>query len=193
MRRAAGRSALFGLAVLLWACTPPKAVTPPTPVSPPPPPPVAQAASPAQEPLRLAHADIGPVDRVLVDKSEHRLYLMRAGAILAWAPISLSREPDGPKTREGDNRTPEGDYVLDWRNPASRFYRSIHISYPNDRDLAHAFEAGVNPGGGIFIHGTPDPILRDRDWTTGCIAVSNDDMDLIWAMVPDGTPITIRP
>jgi len=180
-------------ALLLWGCPPQ------TPELQPPPPPEAAAPPPADTaiqtpgPMRLAHAAIGPVDRVLVDKSDRRLYLMRGGEILAWAPVSLGREPEGPKTRQGDNRTPEGDYVLDWRNPRSSFYRSIHISYPNEDDLARAFAAGVDPGGGIFIHGTHDPVLLGRDWTTGCIAISNDDMDLIWVLAPDGTPITIRP
>lgn len=143
--------------------------------------------------MRLADLDIGPVERVLVDKSDRRLYLMRGSEILAWAPVGLGRQPTGAKRQEGDRRTPEGDYMLDWRNPNSRYYRAIHISYPNEQDLARAFETGVNPGGAIFIHGTPDPLLLERDWTTGCIAVSNRDMDLIWTLVPDGTPITIRP
>ena len=180
---------LVAALVLFAACAPqPPAKAPPAPPAPP-----APVAAPEEEPLRLAHADIGSVDSILVDKGARRLYLMRAGAVLAWAPISLGREPAGTKLRQGDLRTPEGDYVLDWRNPVSRFYRSIHISYPNAADLERAAAGGVNPGGAIFIHGTPDPVLLGRDWTTGCIAVSNSDMDLIWQLVPDGTPITIRP
>ena len=174
-------------ALLLWGCA---SAPVPEPPAPPPPPP---AEIPGEEPLRLAHAAIGRVDRVLVDKSERRLYLLRDGGVLGWAPVSLGRDPDGPKLKQGDRRTPEGDYLLDWRNPVSRFYRAIHISYPNETDLRRAFEAGADPGGAIFIHGTPDPVLQGRDWTTGCIAVSNEDMDLIWTLVPDGTPITIRP
>lgn len=172
-------------ALLLWGCERPPVAEAPAPAPPP--------EIPAEEPLRLAHAAIGRVDRVLVDKSERRLYLLRGGAVLAWAPVSLGRSPDGPKVQQGDHRTPEGDYVLDWRNPHSQFHLSIHISYPNEADLARAFENGADPGGGIFIHGTPDPVLLGRDWTTGCIAVSNEDIDLIWTLVPDGTPITIRP
>jgi len=173
---------LAGALLLFAACAPKPAVE----ALPPP-------AVPQEEPLRLAHADIGTVDAVLVDKGARRLYLLRAGAVLAWAPVGLGREPAGSKQQQGDLRTPEGDYVLDWRNPVSRFHRSIHISYPNEADLARAFARNVDPGGAIFIHGTPDRALLDRDWTTGCIAVSNEDMDLIWQLVPDGTPITIRP
>ncbi len=184
-------AAILGLFALLWGCAPWRLGVPPDRVPEAPPP--AEAEAPEGEPLRLAHAGIGPVDRVLIDKGDRRLYLLRGGEILAWAPVSLGREPDGAKKMQGDARTPEGDYVLDWRNPASRFYRSIHISYPNEADLSRAFTLGVSPGSGIFIHGTPDPVLLGRDWTTGCIAVSNRDMDLIWTLVPDGTPITIRP
>ncbi len=178
-------------AAFLWGCAPApvEAPRPPAVITPPP----AEPEVPEEQPLRLAHAEIGTVDRVLVDKSDRRLYLLRGGEILAWAPVGLGRDPDGAKTQLGDNRTPEGDYLLDWRNPRSNFYRAIHISYPNDEDLARAFATGANPGGGIFLHGTPDPVLLGRDWTTGCIAISNEDMDLIWVLVPDGTPITIRP
>lgn len=185
----AGRAARFVLClavILAWGCQP-------HPVEEPPFPPSGKEPVEAEPPMRLAHAGIGLVDRVLVDKSERRLYLMREGLPLAWVPADLGREPEGPKRARGDNRTPEGDYVLDWRNPNSLFHRAIHISYPSDDDLRQAFERGVDPGSEIFIHGTPDPALLGRDWTTGCIAVSNEDIDLIWRIVPDGTPITIRP
>jgi len=138
-------------------------------------------------------------DRVLIVKGERQLYLLRRGMIYRAYPIDLGRDPDGPKIREGDGRTPEGEYVLDWRNPTSRFYRSIHISYPNWRDAARARELGVDPGGLIMIHGLPGhlPVTsRDdlpRDWTEGCIAVNNRAMDEIWAAVEDGTPIEILP
>jgi len=178
---------LLAAALLLFAACAPR----PAEKAPPAPPPPTTVSE--EEPLRLAHAAIGVVDSVVVDKGARRLYLLRAGTILAWAPVSLGREPVGPKREQGDLRTPEGDYVLDWRNPVSRFHRSIHISYPNEADLFQAFARDVNAGGAIFIHGTPDRSLLGRDWTTGCIAVSNADMDLIWQLVPDGTPITIRP
>lgn len=103
--------------------------------------------------------------------------------------------------QEGDERTPEGDYFLDWRNPDSRFYRSIHISYPNARDIRFAHARGRNPGGMIMIHGQPENIRSakfrerylSRDWTNGCIAVRNHEMDEIWRLVRDDTPIRILP
>jgi murein L,D-transpeptidase YafK len=132
-------------------------------------------------------------DRVLVDKSDRQLYLMRGGEVWKSYPVGLGFAPDGHKRREGDGRTPEGDYVLDWRNPNSRFYLSIHITYPDAEDRADALRRGVSPGGAIFIHGNHRPFGARRDWTLGCIAVTDAAMDEIWAAVPDGTPITIRP
>jgi murein L,D-transpeptidase YafK len=133
-------------------------------------------------------------DAVLVDKSERELRLLRDGAVIATFAVALGFNPQGDKNQQGDGRTPEGDYVLDWRNPQSRFHLSIHISYPNAADRAEAAARGASPGGDIFIHGTPGlASVAGWDWALGCIAVSNADMDAIWAMVPDGTPITIRP
>jgi murein L,D-transpeptidase YafK len=115
--------------------------------------------------------------------------------------VALGDNPVGHKMREGDERTPEGDYVLDWRNPNSQFYRSIHVSYPNERDRLFARALGHDPGGMIMIHGKPNYISSPRvlaeydrrDWTNGCIAVGNQDMDEIWTAVKDGTPIRILP
>ncbi len=141
-----------------------------------------------------ASTSIGRADDVLVDKSDRQLQLLRDGAVIATFPVALGFAPEGYKTQQGDGRTPEGRYALDWRNPKSRFYLSIHISYPNAADEAQAAARGVSPGGDIFIHGTPWlATVAGRDWTLGCIAVSNADMDAIWTSVPDGTPITIRP
>lgn len=137
------------------------------------------------------------VDAVLVYKSERLLMLLRAGEIVGHYRISLGRNPVGPKMREGDYRTPEGRYVLDWRNPDSRFYRSIHISYPSPSEQQKAQRSGVDPGGNVMIHGLPtDPVkaqLAWDDWTDGCIAVPNEAMDQIWNAVQDGTLIVIRP
>ncbi len=145
------------------------------------------------------HGALPQVDKVLVLKKERKLYLLRNGEIFKSYQVALGRHPMGPKSCEGDYRTPEGRYVLDHRNAHSRFYRSIHISYPNDRDMADAKRKGVNPGSGIMIHALPKgfealgELHTERNWTKGCVAVTNAEMDEIWRLVPDGTPIEIRP
>lgn len=139
------------------------------------------------------------VDRVLVKKSERRLYLMENGKAIESFEVSLGEHPQGQKYFEGDQRTPEGTYILDWRNPHSRFYKSIHISYPTAPEIRKAEAWGMDPGGDIMIHGLPNDAgkwafaFKGLDWTDGCIAVSNQAMDVIWHKVPDGTPITIMP
>ncbi len=136
-------------------------------------------------------------DQVLVDKSERKLRLMHQDALLAEFDIALGFAPNGHKTRQGDGRTPVGEYKLDWRNANSSFYRSIHISYPSATELSKARSEGRDPGGDIMIHGQPNGSPFEgfkkikEDWTNGCIAVSNAEMDEIWARVEDGTPITI--
>ena len=138
-------------------------------------------------------------DLVLIKKSERRLYLMCNGKAVRKYRISLGKNPTGSKQREGDKRTPEGKYILDWRNGHSKFYKSIHISYPNEKDMLSARSEGVNPGGMIMIHGIPDDpdypewLFEEIDWTDGCIAVNNRAMDEIWASVDEGTPIKITP
>ena len=138
-------------------------------------------------------------DHVVVFKNERKLILMRGGRELKTFRVALGSEPVGAKTRLGDHRTPEGLYVLDRRNAKSSFYRSIHISYPNVNDRARAAKLGVSPGGDIFVHGLPNgygwigSAHRAKDWTDGCIAVTNQEMDEIWRIVPDGTPIDIKP
>ena len=138
-------------------------------------------------------------DYVVVDKSDRKLYLYKAGRILREFDVSLGQMPNGPKQREGDFRTPEGKYFLDERNVNSDYFLSIHVSYPNDADRVRARAQGVDPGGQIMIHGLPNEPrydLRhylDTDWTDGCIAVSNSDMVDIWLMTRESTPIEIRP
>jgi murein L,D-transpeptidase YafK len=137
-------------------------------------------------------------DAIMVYKAERVLMLLQRGEILAQYPISLGADPTGHKVREGDRRTPEGRYFIDWRNPISRFYKSLHISYPNQLDLINSQLAGTHPGGMVMIHGMPSaPELRwmhtQGDWTDGCIAVSNEAMDEIWDAVKDGTLIIIKP
>jgi murein L,D-transpeptidase YafK len=138
-------------------------------------------------------------DSVLVIKSERKLVLLRHGDVIREFSISLGSRPVGHKWEEGDQRTPEGYYVLDWRNSTSRFYRSIHVSYPDYTDRSYARMAGVDPGGNIMIHGLPNGSawaswwVGRWDWTDGCIAVTNEAMDEIWDSVEEGTPIEIRP
>jgi len=149
--------------------------------------------------VALAEQDGWQAARVVVNKSDRILHLVRDGRILRSYPVSLGGRPEGHKEEEGDLRTPEGEYLLDWRNPVSDFYMSIHVSYPNDRDLRRARAAGRDPGGMIMIHGLPNdspPTRTDylgEDWTDGCIAVSNQAMIDIWLSVADNTPITILP
>ncbi|MGM0449695.1 MAG: L,D-transpeptidase family protein [Pseudomonadota bacterium] len=143
--------------------------------------------------------DSSTVDRVLVLKSERQLHLIRDDERVASYRISLGPEPEGHKLFAGDNRTPEGQYQLDWRNPDSDYYRSIHISYPNREDREEAQAWGQDPGGNIMIHGLPNDAgdlafaFEGLDWTDGCIAVDNRAMDEIWRRVTAGTPIEIRP
>lgn len=139
------------------------------------------------------------VDFVRVFKAERRLELISKGEIVRSYAIALGGNPIGHKQFEGDQRTPEGRYVLDWRNDKSCCVKSIHVSYPNSADKAAARKVGLSPGGMIMIHGPPnrfawwDWALQLFDWTDGCIAVSKDEMLEIWSMVDSGTPIEIAP
>jgi murein L,D-transpeptidase YafK len=138
-------------------------------------------------------------DQVVVKKSQRKLQLMNKGQVLREYRIALGENPDGHKLQEGDHRTPVGDYVLDWRNPNSAYHKSIHVSYPNERDRAFAQALGVDPGGMIMVHGLPNEVQSQavraefsrRDWTNGCIAVQDQEIDEIWRLVRDGTPIRI--
>ena len=136
-------------------------------------------------------------DKVVVLKSYRKLMLMRGDEVLKTYIVSLGGDPVGPKIRQGDNRTPEGRYVLDRHNANSQYHKSIHISYPNADDLARARKLGVSPGGELFIHGLPNDFHGHGealgDWTEGCIAVSNAEIEEIWRAVADGTPIEIKP
>jgi murein L,D-transpeptidase YafK len=140
-----------------------------------------------------------PADRVVVQKSQRSLELWREGKVFATFAIALGREPRGPKQQEGDGRTPEGVYRIDWRSMQTRYTRALHISYPDERDRGRANAMGIDPGGAIFVHGLPpdygplDPPRWYRDWTEGCISVGNAAIAKIWDAVPDGTPIEILP
>ncbi|WP_252275658.1 L,D-transpeptidase family protein [Pseudomonas subflava] len=139
------------------------------------------------------------VDKVLVVKSERKLHLMGRGEVLKSYRISLGKIPTGAKVREGDLRTPEGFYWIDWRKTSEKYNLSMHISYPNARDAANARKKGMPAGGMIMIHGTPlddeypEWFFNTLDWTEGCIAMRNTDMREVWNLVKDGTLIEIRP
>lgn len=136
-------------------------------------------------------------DFVLVDKSARVLTLFADGRPYRnYTGLQLGAAPEGHKQFEGDERTPEGRYTIDYGNPDSSYWLSLHISYPNDADRAFAEERGRSPGGAIFIHGQPNWLPFGRlpgDWTDGCIALGNAEIEELWGLVPDGTPIEIRP
>ena len=146
-----------------------------------------------------ASAGYAEADRLIVHKSKRRLELLKGGAVVAEYPIRLGLNPAGHKLREGDFRTPEGQYYLSRRNPRSEFFLSIGVSYPNDADRRRARGNGKAPGGSIMIHGLPNvprkpaDYYAHNDWTDGCIAVSNSDMVDIWLRTKVGLPIEIRP
>ena len=151
--------------------------------------------TPAQsDPKTLLRAD-----HVVVSKKERTLELLSQGKVIKTYKVALGGDPVGPKTRQGDHKTPEGVYVLDFRNAHSQFYKSIHISYPDGHDRALAHQSGVSPGGDVFVHGLPNGFgaigaaHRLKDWTDGCIAVTDEEMDQIWKAVPDGTLMEIKP
>jgi len=138
-------------------------------------------------------------DLVVVRKSARVLELYAANSLLKSYAVSLGDDPIGPKRAEGDGRTPEGAYVLDYRKADSSFHRALHISYPSASDAAHAQASGVSPGGLIMLHGLPNGLgfvgrlHRFFDWTDGCVAVTNPEIEEIWAAVADGTQIRIEP
>lgn len=138
----------------------------------------------------------GPeVTRVVVMKSARRMYLVHHDQVLDSYDVDLGFAPAGHKEAEGDGRTPEGRYFIDRRNPDSDFHLSLGISYPNKLDLERASSMGLSAGGDIFIHGGPRRGVdrRGPDWTAGCISVKNREIEWIYAMVEDGTPIDIFP
>jgi len=158
--------------------------------------PVDEIVTPAPVSKQLG---VDPIDKVLVVKSTRQLQLMSRGEPLKTYRISLGKQPRGAKEREGDKRTPEGFYWLDWRKVSDRFNLAMHVSYPNVSDAARARRDGVPPGSMIMIHGTPlneeypEWYFATLDWTDGCIAMKNDDMREVWSLVKDGTMIEIRP
>ena len=139
-----------------------------------------------------------PVERIEVYKAKREMHLIREGKLVHRYTISLGDVPLGPKRKEGDEKTPEGKYTINGRNARNGYHLSLRISYPNEADRAEARKRGVSPGGDIMIHGLPNDFAWasgaiPQDWTDGCIAVSNEEMDKIWSVVPNGTPIEIFP
>ena len=137
----------------------------------------------------------GPeVTRVIVNKGQREMMLMHHDQVLKSHKVDLGFAPEGHKEFEGDGKTPEGEYTVDRRNPNSSFHLSLGISYPNEQDIAFAKAAGKKPGGDIFIHGEPNKLgIFGPDWTAGCISITNTEMERVYAMVNDGTPVTINP
>jgi murein L,D-transpeptidase YafK len=137
--------------------------------------------------------------RVVIEKGMRRLTLERDGQVLARYAVALGSEPVGQKQKEGDGRTPEGVYAVDFKHPRSRYHLALRISYPDQKARETALRAGVSPGGDIMIHGIRNGLgwlgglHRNRDWTDGCIAVTNAEIREIWSRVPDGTRVEIRP
>ena len=149
------------------------------------------AASPAQAAMKA--------DQVIVNKAERQLLLMSKGQVFKKFKVALGGNPVGRKWREGDQRTPEGRYLLDTKKSDSGYYKAIHVSYPNSADRLRARLGGFSPGGAIMIHGQKNGFdwltltAQNLDWTQGCIAVKNEEMEEIWAAVDAGTPILINP
>jgi murein L,D-transpeptidase YafK len=139
------------------------------------------------------------VDEIIVIKSERRLYLMEGEKVIRVYGVALGKSPIGQKLCEGDNKTPEGSYAIDWKSEKSKYHKALHISYPSRTDTAAARKRGCSPGGDILIHGLPDRfgwlggLHRLVDWTRGCIAVTNAEIEEIFKLVRVGTPIQINP
>ncbi len=146
------------------------------------------------------YAEDGGIDRILVVKKDRKMYLYKDGKVQSVIPISLGKNPVGHKQQKGDNRTPEGEFFIHRKLCSPKYYRSLCISYPRPQDKAKAQARGVNPGGDITIHAQPtwnadgkgDRYTLSRNWTQGCVAVTNAEMKKLWYAVREGVPITIR-
>jgi murein L,D-transpeptidase YafK len=150
------------------------------------------AAQPAQQPTPQK------ADSILILKKDHVMELIAGGKVIRTYKVSLGRGGLAPKERQGDGRTPEGHYIIDARYEASNYHKALHISYPDAEDRKRAAKLGVSPGGSIMIHGLPNgkgwigSAHRLYDWTLGCIAVTDEEIDEIFKLVPVGTPVEIR-
>ena len=148
-------------------------------------------ASLARTPPAMASA-AKQADQILVDKSERKMQLLRGGKVIRSYRVRLGDAPVGHKFQQGDERTPEGNYRISGRNPNSRFHLSLRVSYPSDADRRQARARGVDPGGDIMIHGGNSPLWA-YDWTDGCIAVTNSEIEEIWSLVSTGIRVRIVP
>lgn len=139
------------------------------------------------------------IDRIVVEKSARKLSVLKNGNVLKTYLVALGANPVGRKEQEGDMKTPEGSYTIDRRNPNSDYHLSLHISYPGPEDVVRAEQRGVSAGFDIMIHGLPngqgwmDNLHRQMDWTAGCIALTDEEIEELWRITPDGTPIEIKP
>jgi murein L,D-transpeptidase YafK len=144
-------------------------------------------------------APIQKADSILILKKDHVMELLAGGKVIRTYKVALGQGGLAPKQREGDARTPEGHYTIDAHSAESHYHKALHVSYPNTEDRKRAAKLGVAPGGAIMIHGLPNGKgwvgARHRlyDWTLGCIAVTDEEIDEIWNLVPVGTPVEIRP
>lgn len=139
----------------------------------------------------------GEIDRIVIEKAARRMQLFQDGTPVRTYRIALGFTPRGDKQRQGDGKTPEGEFTIDRRNSESAFHLSVGLDYPRAEDIQHAVKGGYSPGGDIFIHGQPnalpDGLRLKGDWTAGCIAVTNAEMREIWTVTPIGTQVEIRP
>lgn len=151
-------------------------------------------ATPPQAPVKHKRVDL-----VLVEKSTNKMYLMKQGDVVRAYDVAFGLNPIGHKQMQGDMRTPEGRYMIDYKNYNSKFYKSLNISYPNEFDVMRAKSRGVDPGDDIVIHGMPNEVgdyrgpIKPRNWTQGCIALRNNEMDELFHFIEVDTPIEIRP
>jgi len=141
----------------------------------------------------------GKADLILVEKASRKLSVFSSGKVIRTYRVALGRSPIGAKEREGDNRTPEGEYIIDSRLQKSGYHLALHVSYPSPSDVARAGVGGYKPGSAIMIHGMKNgfgwlgSLHTRKDWTRGCIAVTNTEIEELWRLVPNGTPIRIKP
>jgi len=149
--------------------------------------------------LRCIAATTAQADKIIILKSARQMTLLSGGRVLKTYKVALGSAPVGPKQVEGDHKTPEGNYIIDAKNSHSQFHLSLHISYPSAEDQKRAGSMGARPGGAIMIHGLAapfaylGPLHRQTDWTDGCVAVTNAEIEEIWKLVPVGTRVEIRP